>query len=253
MANILVKRSPLFHCECGNVAEYNPRTNGASNSGSTDSSDCEDANTSGCKRARSSDESDNDDARESEPCSLSWPSEYLRSHCPLCFGGYSTENFCSESVVVCVDACFTQKHNTGKGSRDPPQVHPNTFFLPEDYIKEWKVYVDSQRASKPQPSPTKRPKKSTNVIQKEDDDCCKDGLWVPKSVLDGCLSSFTATDEARVKGSTQFFDVTAQMALLCRHDHPLWAVNMHTVGEGQHYTLALLASLFEHLPSDVIV
>ncbi|KAJ3792235.1 hypothetical protein GGU11DRAFT_819089 [Lentinula aff. detonsa] len=28
---------------------------------------------------------------------------------------------------------------------------------------------------------------------------------------------------------------------------------MHTTGEGQHYTLALLASLFEHLPSDVIV
>ncbi|KAJ3978703.1 hypothetical protein F5890DRAFT_1422361, partial [Lentinula detonsa] len=28
---------------------------------------------------------------------------------------------------------------------------------------------------------------------------------------------------------------------------------MHTAGEGQHYTLALLASLFEHLPSDVIV
>ncbi|KAJ3709644.1 hypothetical protein DFJ43DRAFT_1162491 [Lentinula guzmanii] len=233
MANIPAKRSPLFHCERANVAEYNPRTNRASNSGSADSSDREDANTSGCKRARSFDESDDDDdARESEPRSLSRPSEYLRSRCPLCFGGYSTE-----SVVVCVDACFTQKHNAGK----------------EDYVKEWKVYVDSQRASKPQPSPTKRPKKSTNVVEKEDDDCCEDGLRVPKSVLDGCLSSFTAADEARVKGSTQFFDVTAQMALLCRHDRPLWAVNMHTAGEGQHYTLALLASLFEHLPSDVIV
>ncbi|KAJ3739561.1 hypothetical protein DFH05DRAFT_1537978 [Lentinula detonsa] len=94
-------------------------------------------------------------------------------------------------------------------------------------------------------------RKSTNVVEKEDDDCCEDGLRVPKSVLDGCLSSFTAADEARVKGSTQFFDVTAQMALLCRHDRPLWAVNMHTAGEGQHYTLALLASLFEHLPSCV--
>ncbi|KAJ3978702.1 hypothetical protein F5890DRAFT_1389853, partial [Lentinula detonsa] len=223
MANIPAKRSPLFHCERANVAEYNPRTNRASNSGSADSSDREDANTSGRKRARSSDESDDDDyARETEPRSLSRPSEYLRSRCPLCFGGYSTyRNFYSESVVVCVDACFTQKHNAGKGSRDPPQVHPNTFFLPEDYVKEWKVYVDSQRASKPQPSPTKHAKKSTNVVEKEDDDCCEDGLRVPKSVLDGCLSSFTAADEARVKGSTQFFDVTAQMALLCRHDRPL--------------------------------
>ncbi|KAJ3780706.1 hypothetical protein GGU10DRAFT_397699 [Lentinula aff. detonsa] len=244
MANIPAKRSPLFHCKRGNVAEYNPRTNTALNSGSADSSNREDANTSGY----------DDDARESEPCSLSRPSEYLRSRCPSCFVPNDTQqDFCSESVVVCVNACFTQKHNTGKGSCDPPRVHPNTFFLPEDYVKEWKVYVDSQRASKPQPSPTKCPKKSTNVVEKEDDDCCKDGLWVPKSVLDGCLSSFTAADEARVKGSTQFFDVTAQMVLLCRHDRPLWAVNMHTVGEGQHNTLALLTSLFEHLPSDVIV
>jgi hypothetical protein len=38
------------------------------------------------------------------------------------------------------------------------------------------------------------------------------------------------------------------MGLLCRHNRPLWAVNMTTAGEGQHYTLALLSKLFDHLP-----
>ena len=43
------------------------------------------------------------------------------------------------------------------------------------------------------------------------------------------------------------------MTLLCRHDRPLFSVNMNTSGEGQHYTLALLARLFEHLPPDFVV
>ncbi|THU87794.1 hypothetical protein K435DRAFT_681068 [Dendrothele bispora CBS 962.96] len=38
------------------------------------------------------------------------------------------------------------------------------------------------------------------------------------------------------------------MALLCRHDRPLWVVNMTTPGERQHYAIALLEKLFEHIP-----
>ncbi|KAG6913379.1 hypothetical protein DXG01_007271 [Tephrocybe rancida] len=60
-------------------------------------------------------------------------------------------------------------------------------------------------------------------------------LRVPKSALDGCKSGFTAADDARVKASTQFFDDTALMALLCRHDRVLWIVNMCSADEKQHY------------------
>ena len=77
------------------------------------------------------------------------------------------------------------------------------------------------------------------------------GLQVPKSVLDGCLASFTAADDARIKGSTQFFDVAVNMTLLCRHDRALFTVNINTAGEGQHFILATLAKLFEHLPPTV--
>ncbi|KAF9059475.1 hypothetical protein BDP27DRAFT_1238748, partial [Rhodocollybia butyracea] len=84
----------------------------------------------------------------------------------------------------------------------------------------------------------------------EQDDHLEGGLQVPKSVLDGCLAGFTAADEAHIKGSTQFFDVTANMTLLCHNHHPLFSVNMTT---GQHYVLALLAKLFEHIPPDFFV
>ncbi|KAF9060550.1 hypothetical protein BDP27DRAFT_1236693 [Rhodocollybia butyracea] len=43
------------------------------------------------------------------------------------------------------------------------------------------------------------------------------------------------------------------MTLLCRHDCPLFSVKMTTAVEGQHYVLALLGKLFEHLPPDFFV
>ena len=76
----------------------------------------------------------------------------------------------------------------------------------------------------------------------------EDGMQVPKSVLDGCNESFIAADEKRVKASTQFFEDTGLMALLCRHDRVIWLVNMTSAGEKQHYALALVEQLFKNLP-----
>ncbi|TFK71090.1 hypothetical protein BDN72DRAFT_870121 [Pluteus cervinus] len=78
-------------------------------------------------------------------------------------------------------------------------------------------------------------------------------MKVPISVLDGCEASFTAADERRKKASTQWFDDTAIMALLCRHDRVLWLVNMRSAGEKQHYALVLLETLFQHLPLHFII
>ncbi|KAG6807735.1 hypothetical protein H0H92_006576 [Tricholoma furcatifolium] len=75
-------------------------------------------------------------------------------------------------------------------------------------------------------------------------------LRVPKSVLDGCEDSFTAADSRRVKASTQFFDETALMAILCRHDVVLFIASMRSAGEKQHYAIALVETLFQHLPLD---
>jgi hypothetical protein len=72
-------------------------------------------------------------------------------------------------------------------------------------------------------------------------------------VLYGCEASFTTADAAQEKASTQFFDDTALMALLCHHDHVLWIANMQSAGEKQHYTLVLLETLFQHLPWNITV
>ncbi|KAG6913202.1 hypothetical protein DXG01_008814, partial [Tephrocybe rancida] len=48
--------------------------------------------------------------------------------------------------------------------------------------------------------------------------------------------------------STQFFDDTTLMALLCRHDVVLFIANMRSAGEKQHYVMVLVETFFQHLP-----
>ncbi|KAJ3720315.1 hypothetical protein C8R42DRAFT_582613, partial [Lentinula raphanica] len=175
---------------------------------------------------------------EEEECTIagSRPSQYLRSRCPLCFGGKSDFAH-GTSFIVCLDACFNQKHN--KQTRDPKHVHPRSVFLAEEHVEHWKNVVEEQRPSR----------HTTNPARSSADDEVEEGMQVPKSVLDACNDSFTAADGYREKASTQFFDSTALMGLLCRHDRVLWLVNMTTPGERQHYALALLDQLFNHIPS----
>ncbi|KAG6805326.1 hypothetical protein H0H92_015827, partial [Tricholoma furcatifolium] len=125
--------------------------------------------------------------------------------------------------------------------RDPPLTHPRTVFMDEAQVNRFEAYIESVRASRARPSKSKR-----NVPS--DEDHFEGSLRVPNSILDGCEASFTAADSRRVKASTQFFDDTALMALLCRHDIVLFMVNMRSAGEKQHYGLALIETLFQHLP-----
>ena len=85
------------------------------------------------------------------------------------------------------------------------------------------------------------------------DDGYEAGMHVPTSVLNGCNDSFVAADEKREKASTMFFADTGLVALLCRHDHPLWTINMTSAGKKQYYAIALLRRLFEHIPNHTTV
>lgn len=151
--------------------------------------------------------------------------------------------------MVCLDACFTQKKN--KSHRDPPKFHPQSRFVPESVARKTEEYVESVRQQKK----TKRPKKNNGVVvdEEEDEDCYEHGLPLPRSVLDGCEASFKAADEKREKASTDFFEDTALMALLCRHDRVLFVVNMHSAGEKQFNVVALMETLFQHLPLNIRV
>ncbi|KAJ3717495.1 hypothetical protein C8R42DRAFT_587027 [Lentinula raphanica] len=184
---------------------------------------------------------DDGDEDDDDDLDLTRPSEYLRARCPLCFGGNSTMSG-GLSAIVCIDACFTQKHNKQQ-HRDPPREHPRTVFVPESDVKSWEDFVARTR-----PSTEKRRMGKQSTAERVD--ACEGPLKVPNSVLDECEQSFTAADETREKASSQFFDSTALMGLLCRHDRVLWLVNMTSPGERQHYALTLIDILFRHLPRD---
>ncbi|KAF9512304.1 hypothetical protein BS47DRAFT_1372841 [Hydnum rufescens UP504] len=51
---------------------------------------------------------------------------------------------------------------------------------------------------------------------------------IPNSILDTCGHSFIAADSDHIKASTQCFDDTGLMAMLCQHDIPIYIANMHT-------------------------
>ncbi|TFK61658.1 hypothetical protein BDN72DRAFT_934724 [Pluteus cervinus] len=178
------------------------------------------------------------------------PSEYLRKRCPLCFGGeFPSSVAVKPDAIVCLDACFTQKRN--KGSRDPERVHPETSFIPEPDLQRMQSFVESTQTPKETVPKGKRQRDAVAVDEPED--IFEGDLAVPVSVLDGCESSFTAADERCEKASTKFFDDTALMAMLCRHDRVLWIANMRSAGEKQHYALVLLETLFQHLPLAFVI
>ena len=145
-------------------------------------------------------------------------------------------------VIVCIDACFTQKRRRRSGPSDDDDAtgYPSIFLSKAD-INYMENYVSQCRL---EPGGL-----SSNPSQ----DGYEGPLKVPASVLDGCNESFTAADEKRIKASTQFFSDTGLMAMLCRHDRVLWLANMTSAGEKQYYALALIKKLFENIPRTLTV
>lgn len=195
------------------------------------------------------------------------PSDYLHSQCPLCFGENNWQNGVRDSpsmciiylflmtplhqltiyrpdIIVCIDACFTQKCSTnfcGAAGSDHPNL-TSSFFLPMDNVKAMEDFVERCHGERCQASRAE-----------PDEDHYEEGMHVPVSVLNGCGDSFITVDEKREKASTHFFTDMGLMALVCRHDHVLWIVNLTSAGEKQHYALALLDQLFKHIPDQMTI
>ncbi|THU87648.1 hypothetical protein K435DRAFT_681343, partial [Dendrothele bispora CBS 962.96] len=184
-----------------------------------------------------------DPARKRKLSNLPKPSRasaYLRSRCALCFGSTSSPELADVAeagprIIVMLDACFTHKHRDQRG-RDPPRLHPDTMFVPEEEVKEWETKVKNARPSK--------------VQSETQDDHFEHGMRVPKSALDVCLGSFQAAHETLAKALALGYDNTADAALLCPHDACLFMVAMDSPGERQHFMLALIGALFKHIPDD---
>jgi hypothetical protein len=156
---------------------------------------------------------------------------------------------CSIDLIVCIDACFTQKRSRSRNARDDVSQDPpnptQTIFISEFDVKAMEAHVEECRH-------VNGSRKRSRVPAAKGDGY-ENGMKIPMSVLDACGDSFIAADEKREKASTRYFADTGLMAMLCRHDRVLWLVNMTSAGEKQHYALALIQRLFGHLPSDMSV
>jgi hypothetical protein len=110
------------------------------------------------------------------------------------------------------------------------------FFDPEYMIPKRRVddvgeHIDAQRQTRPKICDT----------------------TLPNEALDECERSHEAADGRKQKTSMDHFDDTGLMALVCRHDVPLFLANIDTPGEQQKYAVALLEELFSHLPTTATV
>ncbi|KAJ3553783.1 hypothetical protein NM688_g3435 [Phlebia brevispora] len=158
--------------------------------------------------------------------------DVLQKRCPACFGGRKFVRPLSEGgdIHIALDANFSHRHLRSAG--DSPAFYHPSYFLPDHFVEEIDKRIQTRR---------KRPRNKTWASR------------VPDSVLDACEHGHEAANEHKVKTATLRYDDTGVMAMICRHDIPLFLVNMDTPGEQQKYAIALLEHLFSLLPSNATV
>jgi hypothetical protein len=119
--------------------------------------------------------------------------------------------------------------------------YADTRFLSNKAVSNMEKYIENLRHPKASSKGKKRKRDDAQNIDER--------LPIREVILDDCKDSFIAAQQNIVKASKNFYDDTGVMAILCRHDRPLWMVNMTSPGERQHYAFALIEMLFSHLPT----
>jgi hypothetical protein len=104
-------------------------------------------------------------------------------------------------------------------------------FIPKSYVDEVGHRIETAR---------KRPAKSFKPK-------------VPLEAVEACEKSYHAAQGDKETASSKKFDDTGIMALVCRHDIPLFFANIDTPGEQQKYAVALIEWFFEFLPQNATV
>ena len=157
--------------------------------------------------------------------------EILIQCCPACFGGTLFGRSLDQGgdIHVATDGNFHHRHWQSAG--DSPSFYEPFYFLPKAQVDAVGRHIDRAR---------RHPSKGS---QSE----------VPDEAIDQCEASYEAADGQKQKASTDTFDDTRLMALICRHDIPLFLANIDMPGEQQKYSIVLIEHLFTLLPSQANV
>ncbi|KAJ2914613.1 hypothetical protein MD484_g5799, partial [Candolleomyces efflorescens] len=151
----------------------------------------------------------------------------LQTRCPSCFAGRKFGSACD--IVVSVDGCFNHRHVRSRG--DCPAFYDPDYMLSKESVDQVGSDIEEAR---------KRPAKSRQP-------------QVPDEAIDACQDSHEAGSGSNVKTSLEHFDDGGVMALVCRHDIPLFLANIDTPGEQQKYAFALIKHLFARIPPTATV
>jgi len=131
-------------------------------------------------------------------------------------------------IHVCVDGNFNHRHL--RGIRQIPQDYDPQYFIPKSTVDEVGQRLDEMR-NKPPPKEPKRKAKACDAA------------------IDDCEDSHTAGRGSNTKTKMDRFDAGGVMALVCRHDIPLFLANIDTPGEHQKYAMSLIEHLLKLVPN----
>lgn len=149
--------------------------------------------------------------------------------CYYIFTGLTSYIASSCDFHVATDATFHHRHMVTAG--DSPHFFDPSYIISKEFVDSVgdRIEANRQRPTKPY-----TPK-------------------VPKEAVDECEKSYEAADGNKVKTAMDRFDDTGLMALVCRHDIPLFFANVDTPGEQQKYPIALLEHFFTLIPENSTV
>ncbi|KAF8452432.1 hypothetical protein L210DRAFT_3383491, partial [Boletus edulis BED1] len=169
---------------------------------------------------------DSDHPEDPNPVSDRFCDAQLIQRCPACFGGTAFGRPLADGadIHVATDGNFHHRHRRSAG--DSPAFYQPRYFLPKSQVDAVGKRLEQAR---------KRPSGSRKAR-------------VPDEAVDNCESTYEAADGHKQKTSMESFDDTGVMALICRHDIPLFFTNIDTPGEQQKYSIALIEHLFSLLP-----
>ncbi|KAK1222995.1 hypothetical protein PQX77_014141 [Marasmius sp. AFHP31] len=152
---------------------------------------------------------------------------YLQRLCPACFGGSKFGRSFQQGgdIHVALDGNFHHRHLKSGGDGKP--FHSSTRFLSKEFVKSVSDRVADARG---------QPAKPCKVV-------------VPDDVVDSDRDAYKAAKGDSQKKANDIFDENGLMALVCRHDIPLFITSIDTPGEQQKDAVALLDALFVMLPT----
>ncbi|KAK1231142.1 hypothetical protein PQX77_005748 [Marasmius sp. AFHP31] len=152
---------------------------------------------------------------------------YLQRLCPACFGGkrFGQSFQWGGDLHVALDGNLHHRHLKSGGDGVP--FHQSTRFLSKEFVDEVGARVAAARGQPP------RQRRSTKL---------------PDDVVDADQDSYKAASGDSKRQSNDAFDENGVMALVCRHDIPLFLASIDTPGEQQKYAIALFEAFFAMIP-----